>query len=432
MFPTCISFPSSGDKENIHVSRSEKRRDALIDGQSASHPTATPRAQLTSRPNTTGTKSSRRPLLQRVISKSQSITILTNPARTGARSVPPTIHEEVTRSPLSTIYQQSSPSPVSPRASVCQPRSAPQITILEREKREAHPRSTPNPKSILLNASGIRSLPSDQSVYRSSPSPLRITILSDPEKEKREAHPRSPKSILIDPGRTGLLQSRPPPHITILSNPEREKREAHTFSLTSVRQSRSPPHITILSNPEREKREAHPRSTQRTKSIRNALAAAHALSRVPAISIMPIPPPQIPAPAPAPAADPNPDAVKENVKLKFVVSDIIVQETGQGVRDPETGTGADTTMTSSGEMLVVPLVDWRGRLDEDELSRYYPKEHAKAQFAHRLRSMVRSESRSAAARRRDHARRGRQTATTATATTTPPSIALIVSHTPPI
>jgi hypothetical protein len=347
--------------------------------------------------------------------------------------VPPTIHEEVTRSPLSTIYRPSSPSPVSPRVSVRQSRSPPQITILsnlEREKREAHPRSTPNPKSILLNASGIRSLPSDQSIYWSSLSPLHITILSDPEKEKREAHPRSPKSILIDPGRTGLLpsvsQPRSPPHITILSNPKREKCQAHPLSLSSVRQSRSPPHITILSNPKKEKREAHPRSAQRTKSIRNALAAAHALNRAPAISITPISilkaptPPQIPAPAPAPAADSN-HPVKENVKVKFVLSDIVVQETGKGVSDPETGTGADMTLTSSGEMLGVPLVDWRGRLDEDELSRYYPKEHAKEQFAHRLRSMVRSGSRSAAARRRDHARRRRQTAT-----------ARIVSHTPPI
>jgi hypothetical protein len=113
----------------------------------------------------------------------------------------------------------------------------------------------------------------------------------------------------------------------------------------------------------------------------------------------------------------------------FVLSEILAQETGQGIRDPETGTGADTTMTSSGKMLGVPLVNWRGRLDEDELARYYPKEHAKEQFMHRLHSMARSGNRSAAARRRDHARRRRQTATTATAITTSPSISLIVSHT---
>ena len=359
------------------------------------------------RPHTTGMKSSSRPLLH-AISRGQSITILTNPARAQARSVPPTIHEEVTPSPLSTICRPFSPSPVSLRASVRQSRSPPQITILSdpaREKREAHPRSTPIPKSILLNATGTRPLSSVESIQRSSPSPLHITIVSNPEKEKREAHPKSPKSILINPERT-------------------------------VDQSRSPLHITILSNPEKEKSKAHPRSTQRIKSIQNALAAALAPKRVPTISITPIsilkapkPPPQAPAPAPAPApaADPRPNAVKENGKVMFVLSEILAQETGQGVRDPETVTGAETTMTSSGKMLGVPLVDWRGRLEEDELARYYPKEHAKEQFVHRLHSMVRSGNRSAAARRRDYARRRGQTATSATTTTASPS--LIVSHT---
>jgi hypothetical protein len=409
MFPTCIPFPSSGDEENVPVARGEKRtrRNALIDGQSASHPTATPRARLMSRPNPTGTISSRR-LLQ-AISSGQSITILTNPARTRTLSVPPTIHEEATPSPSSTIYRPASPTPASPRnlvPSVRQSRSPPQITILsdlEREKREAHPRSAPNPKSILLNPAGIRSFPSDESIHWSSPSPVHITILSNPEKEKREAHPLGPKSILIDPERTR--------------------------SSSSVSQSRSRPHITILSNPKREKREAHPLSAPRTKGIRSVLAAAFAPKRVPTISITPISilksptlPPRVPAPAPAPAADTNPGAVKKNTKVMFVLSEILAQEAGQGDRDGETGTGADTTMTSNGEMLGVPLVDWRGRLDEDGLSRYYPNEHAKEQLAHRLRSIVRSGSRSAAARRRDHARRRRQTATTATATATPPSI----------
>jgi hypothetical protein len=200
MFPTCVPFPSSGDKENVPVTHSEKRtgRNALVDGQSASHPTATLRARLMSRPNTTRTKSYRRPLLH-TISRGQSImiTVLTNSARTRALSVPPTIHEEVTPSPLSTIYRPSSPTPMSPSAynflpSVRQSRSPPQITILsdlKREKREVHPRSTLNPKSMLLNAVGTRSFPSDESIHWSPPSPVHITILSNPEREKREAHP---------------------------------------------------------------------------------------------------------------------------------------------------------------------------------------------------------------------------------------------------
>ena len=435
------------------------------------------------RPNTTGTKSStgRGPLLELVISSGEppsrsTTTTLTNPARTRAHSVLPTIHEEATPSPLSTICR---PSPVSPRAysilnkpararsplsiqdthssspsSVSQSHFPPRITILsdlEWEKREAHPRSTPNPKSILLNAAGSRSLSSVRGIHSPSTSvsrprsPLHITTFSDPENEKSEAHPQSPKGILFNPARTRSLpsvsRSRSPSHITILSNPGREKREAHPLSppkpksillnparIPSIQgihssypsSAPSPPHITIISDLKKEKREAHPRSTKKTKSIRNVLAAALAPKRVSIMPISILKAPTPPAPAPAPTVDPSPDAVKEKP------SDIVVQETKEGVRDPETSTCADATLTSNGEMLRVPLVDWRGGLDEDEPVRYYPKEYAKGLFVNTLRSMVRSGNRSAAARRRDHTRRRslRRTAATATATTTPPSIVI--------
>jgi hypothetical protein len=368
MFPTFIFFPSSDDKENIPVTRSEKRsrHNALIDGQSAPHPTATLRALLMSRSNTTGMKGSRRPLLQRVISRGQ---ILTNRARTPAHSVP---HEKVTRSPLSPICQPPSLSPVSP----C-------------------------PPSILNNPPRAGLLPSIINTHLSSPS---------------------------------VRQSRSPLHITIISDPKREKREAHPLS-SSVLRSRLSSHTTILNNPEKEKREAHPRSNQRTKSIWNALAAALALKRAPAISVpaisilnAPTPPPQIPASTPVTA--PDPDAIKGNTGVELVLNVILDQETDQGVCDSEITKGTDTTMASSGELLSVPLVDWRGRLDEDELIKYYPKEHAQEQFVQRLRSMVRSGNRQAAARRRDQARQRRQAATTAPATTTS-SIILIVSPTCP-
>jgi hypothetical protein len=44
LFSTRVPFPSSGDEENVPVSHSEKRtrRNALVDGQSASYLTATP------------------------------------------------------------------------------------------------------------------------------------------------------------------------------------------------------------------------------------------------------------------------------------------------------------------------------------------------------------------------------------------------------
>ena len=357
------------------------------------------------RPITTGMKGFKGPLLQRVISSGQSppvssITILTKPERAREHSVLPTTYEEVTPTSLSTI---------------CRPSSRPTLSF----------------KDILRKA-GARLLPS---VSRSR-SPLHIAILSDPEKEKREAHPQGPKSNLISPSRTRSLpsvsQSHSPPHITILSNPEREKRETHPHpppkpksiplnpaSSYSLRQSLSPAHTTIISNPKKEKREAHPRSTQRTKSFWNSLAALSP-KRVPTVTFTPIsilkartPPPQISAPAPA--ADPNPDSVKGNVKIWYQLSDIVVQER---VRDPETSTGSDAVLTSKGEMLGVPVVDWRRRrVSKEELGLEYPDEPFNRQFERKLGSIMRNGNRAAAARRRDYARRRRQTATTATATT---------------
>jgi len=300
-------------------------------------------------------------------------------------------------------------------SSVSRPRSPLHISILsdpEREKREAHPLSPLRPRA-----------PSLPSVSQSSSTP-RVTILSEPEREKREAHPLStprPKSILLNTEGTGSLPSTQNPH---------------SPSLSSVRQSYSPQHITIISNPRKEKRDAHPRSTQGTKSIRNLFAAALALKRAPIITTTPISilkapkrPAQTHVPAPAPAADkPAHDTVKD-IKVKFVLPDIVVDEAGQGVRDPETSTDTDTTITNRGELLGVPLVDWRGRLDEDSVARYYPKEHVNEEFIRRLHSMVRSGSRSAAARRRDVARRRRQIANLTTSANTPLSIVPIVGYT---
>src|SRR5258708_7576964 len=84
-------------------------------------PVATLLPRLMTR-DTIGMKSSKRPLLRRVISGSTSssvaqspphaaITILTNPARTRAHLAPSTVHEEETLSQLSTVCRPSLPSP---------------------------------------------------------------------------------------------------------------------------------------------------------------------------------------------------------------------------------------------------------------------------------------------------------------------------------
>src|SRR5258708_6418665 len=335
-------------------------------------PVATLLPRLMTR-DTIGMKSSKRPLLRRVISGSTSssvaqspphaaITILTNPARTRAHLAPSTVHEEETLSQLSTVCRPSLPSPtpshtysslnnpararlLPPIPLVPQSHSRPHITILsdlEREKCEAHPQS---PKSILINPSRARSLPS----VGQSRSPSHITILSDLEKEKREAHPRSPpgpKSILLTSAETHSLRSI----------------STHASSRSSVCQSpvaRLPAHITIISNLEKEKCEAHPRSTQSTKCIQNAFALALAPKRLPTITVTPIsilkpptPPAHTSAPAPAPGADirlsePAPDTTKKSILL---LPDIIIQESSQGVWDLDSSTGTDMTVTRRGEM----------------------------------------------------------------------------------
>jgi hypothetical protein len=217
---------------------------------SASHPTATLRARLISRPNTIRTKSSRRPLLH-AISRGQSISILTNPARTWALSVPPTIHEEVTPSPLSTIYRPSSPTPVSPRAynflpSVRQSRSPPQNRRSPWRGRNA--RITRAPPRILRASFSIQ-----QEHVRFHPTKVytgrHLRLCTSPSsviRRKKNARRTGPKSILINPGRTrsfsSISQSRSPPHITILSNPEKGKREAHRVPPRVLKSPTPPPH----------------------------------------------------------------------------------------------------------------------------------------------------------------------------------------------
>ena len=229
----------------------------------------------------------------------------------------PTIHEEVTWSPLSPIHRPSSLSPVSP--CTC---------------------------SILKNPSSFTNTPMPSPV-RQSRSHRHITIISDVEREKREAHPLS-RSL------RGTQQVR------------------LTFILLHIANNGDVQVRTGLVD-------------RRTKSIRNTLAAAFSLKRlVPTAPVAPIPILKAPTPpphtsAPAPVADPIPDTLNENIIVKLALSDVI-EEILQSVHDPETGTGPDTAVSGNGDMLSVPLVDWRGRLDEDELSRYYPKEHAKEQW----------------------------------------------------
>ena len=177
-------------------------------------------------------------------------------------------------------------------------------------------------------------------------------------------------------------------------------------SSSSIIRSRSPLRITIFSDPAREKARAEPqRPIQGTRSRRNVSAA---LPTITPKSIL---------------KKPNANAVKEveldgqSAKVKVLLPEVVVHgpisyeaQAKTGVHYLGTGMGTDTT--SHGEILGVPVVNSRSRLQEDDLARYYPKEHAAEQIVRRLRSMVRNGSRLAAAQRREPARQWGETTTT--------------------
>jgi hypothetical protein len=175
---------------------------------------------------------------------------------------------------------------------------------------------------------------------------------------------------------------------------------AHSSS-SSVRRSRSPLRITILSDPAREKQRAEQHRPTQSRQI-----VSSALSITP-ISILKKPGTN------GKGAELNGHSVKGKVLLPEVVVYGPVSCEPQAKTDVHfSGTDIGTDTTGYEEILGVPAVNSRSKLDENDLARYYPKEHAAEQIVRRLRSMVRSGSRLAAARRRERARQGGQIATT--------------------
>ena len=89
--------------------------------------------------------------------------------------------------------------------------------------------------------------------------------------------------------------------------------------------------------------------------------------------------------------------------------------------------------TSYGEMLDVPPVNWRGKLDVEDLARFYPKEWFAEQVARRLRQLERSEinSRRAAARRNGFSRQKAKKGRSQAIPTTPPRSASPTPTSPP-
>jgi hypothetical protein len=284
---------------------------------------------------------------------------------------------------------------------------------------------------------------SSSSAVGQSPPRIGITILTNPARTRTLSVPPIHEEKIRSSTfcRSPLPYPAPPHAYTILSNSARtlslpSVQIAHSSS-SSTQQSNFPPpqpRITILTNPAREKqRTTQPRSTQSTRSV----PATTPISILKAPAPAPRIPAQAQAQAPASAAGiklskPAADAVKlegkaQNEEAKLLLPRIVVHEpvswAKTGVHHLGTGTDPGTTK-NHGEMLGIPVVTGRSRLHENDLARYYPKEHAAEQLMRRRRLMARSGNRAGAARRREQARPSRQTATS----TSTPSVALMVSR----
>lgn len=252
--------------------------------------------------------------------------------------------------------------------------------------------------------------------------PARITILTNPARNRIQSLPAPTQNTHP----SSVRQS--PPRITILSNPARARWLPSTQNTPSSRQSESPPRVTILTNPARQRQRA-PSHTQSPQNTQDVSPAAPAPKRTPTpISALNAPAPaQIrtavtparaapkracltPAPNPrGPVADAANDKQPELLP-EIVVHEPVAWDVWRDVHHP---------CMSYGTLLDVPAVNVCSRLYEDDVARFYPREYAADQVAHRLRSMVRSGSRLAAARRRERTRQRRQATSPAPATFTP-------------
>jgi hypothetical protein len=270
--------------------------------------------------------------------------------------------------------------------------------------------------------------PASASVCKSPP---RITILTNPARNRTRSLPPVQET---HPSRT---RQAPPTRITILTNP------ARTRSLPTVAEkpspTPSPPRITILTNPARKR---SPSSTENSQDAQKASTAAPpapkraptpisilkapapAQSRQPVAAAAPAPSKRVrptPSPAPSTAKRAAETAKGERTQKAKPLPEIVVHEPDSW----DVWTDVRQPGTSHGELLDVPAINGRGKLHDDDFARFYPSEHAAESVMRRLRKMVRSGSRQAAARRREQARLRKQAA--APAASAFPTITVIVT-----
>ena len=241
--------------------------------------------------------------------------------------------------------------------------------------------------------------PASASVCKSPP---RITILTNP------ARTRSLPTVAEKPS-PSVSRTPSPPRITILTNPARK---------------RSPPCTENSQNTQKPSAEAPPAPKRAPTPISILKAPAPAQSRQPVTAAAPAPSKRArptPSPAPGTAKRASETAKGEHTQKAKPLPEIVVHEPDSW----DVWTDVRQPSTSHGELLDVPAINGRGKLHDDDFARFYPSEHAAESVMRRLRKMVRSGSRQAAARRREQARLRKQAAAPAAATF--PTITVIVT-----
>jgi hypothetical protein len=244
---------------------------------------------------------------------------------------------------------------------------------------------------------------------RKTQPPIRITILTNPTKTRT----RSVAPIREEETHLSAAWDRPPlsplfpEKYTILSLSPADS-ETHSIasiqntdsSSPSIRHSHSPPRIVILVDPAREiqcaEQHGSPESTQSRQNLSAATLTAMPVPTTRPVSIL---------------QRPSDDVVKE-AKVKVLIPAVVVHGPASYEEEAKTNVrylGTDmASMASQGKIPRISVVNSRGRLNENNVAFYYPKEPAAEKIRRRLRSVVRSGRRLAAARRRGNARQRRE------------------------
>ena len=201
---------------------------------------------------------------------------------------------------------------------------------------------------------------------------------------------------------------KPTPPITILTNPARTKPAPAKKTPITQRENASITNPAARAKPAPAKKAqpggasttlARKRATAPTLPDRYILIAAVAAADEEARNRF-----RLAAAERAKAADPARNENKPRVELPEIVI--------HGPCSWDEWTDVHFPGTSHGEMLDVPDLNTRCRMYDDDVARYYPKDYAAELAMHRLRSMLRSGRRLAAARRRECARKAQQTTAT--------------------